>query len=46
MKELYLLANPVRSDEYPMRTLMVGVVTSYPFTHRRVITHTEAPKAK
>lgn len=30
------LAAAVAKDDYKMQTLVVGVVTSYPFTHRRV----------
>ena len=30
------LANAAAKDDYRMQTLVVGVVTSYPFTHRRV----------
>ena len=30
------LADAVAKDDYRMQTLVVGVVTSYPFTHRRV----------
>jgi hypothetical protein len=46
MKELYPLANAARSDEYPMQTLMVGIVTSYPFTRRRLHSQEEASHAK
>jgi len=40
------LSSTIAKDGYRMQTLMVGIVTSYPFTHRRVINHVEAPRAK
>jgi mono/diheme cytochrome c family protein len=40
------LCGTIAKDGYRMQTLVVGVVTSYPFTHRRVSTQMEAPKAK
>jgi hypothetical protein len=40
------LADAVAKDDYRMQTLVVGVVTSYPFTHRRVGEPREAPHAK
>ncbi|HWE95149.1 MAG TPA: DUF1592 domain-containing protein [Tepidisphaeraceae bacterium] len=40
------LSSAVAKDEYHMQTLVVGVVTSYPFTHRRVTNYVEAPPAK
>jgi len=40
------LSGAVARDDYRMQTLVVGVVTSYPFTHRRVMNHADAPKAK
>lgn len=40
------IANTVAKDDYRMQTLIVGVVTSYPFTHRRVSSPGEAPRAK
>jgi hypothetical protein len=30
------LAETIKADDYRMQTLVVGVVTSYPFTHRRL----------
>jgi hypothetical protein len=46
LKELFPLANAVRRDKYPMQTLMVGIVTSYPFTRRRLHSQEEASHAK
>jgi hypothetical protein len=40
------LADAVARDGYRMQTLVVGVVTSYPFTHRRVRETGELPHAK
>jgi hypothetical protein len=40
------LADAVAKDGYRMQTLVAGVVTSYPFTHRRLINPHEAPNAK
>lgn len=40
------LAEAVAKDDYRMQTLVVQVVTSYPFTHRRVGNPDEAPHAK
>ena len=40
------LSSNVARDGYRMQTLVVGVVTSYPFTHRRVSNHVEATRAK
>jgi len=40
------LSGTVAKDGYRMQTLVVGIVTSYPFTHRRVINPIEATKAK
>ena len=40
------LSGTIAKDGYRMQTLVVGVVTSYPFTHRRVINQVEAPKGK
>jgi hypothetical protein len=40
------LASAIAKDGYRMQTLVVGVVTSYPFTHRRAINHVDAPPAK
>ncbi len=40
------LSNSTAKDGYRMQTMVVGVVTSYPFTHRRVSNHVEAPAAK
>ena len=40
------LSSAIAKDGYRMQTLVVGVVTSYPFTHRRVMKQVEAPMAK
>jgi hypothetical protein len=40
------LSDTIAKDGYRMQTMVVGVVTSYPFTHRRVMNHVEAPPAK
>jgi mono/diheme cytochrome c family protein len=41
------LSGAIAEDGYRMQTLVVGVVTSYPFTHRRVSNQiTEGPKTK
>ena len=40
------LAAAIAKDGYRMQTLIVGVVTSYPFTHRRVSDPKEASNAK
>lgn len=40
------LSSNVARDGYRMQTLVVGVVTSYPFTHRRVSNHLEAVRAR
>jgi hypothetical protein len=40
------LSSTVAKDGYRMQTLVVGIVTSYPFTHRRVINHVEATPTK
>jgi Protein of unknown function (DUF1592)/Protein of unknown function (DUF1588)/Protein of unknown function (DUF1595)/Protein of unknown function (DUF1585)/Protein of unknown function (DUF1587)/Planctomycete cytochrome C len=40
------LSSAVARDGYHMQTLVVGGVTSYPFTHRRVTDYVEAPTAK
>jgi hypothetical protein len=40
------IADAVARDEYRMQTLVVGVVTSYPFTHRRLSNPGEPPHAK
>jgi len=40
------LTDTVAKDDYRMQTLVVGVVTSYPFTHRRVGEPREAPHGK
>jgi hypothetical protein len=40
------LSSTIAKDGYRMQTLVVGVVTSYPFIHRRVINHVEVPPAK
>jgi hypothetical protein len=40
------LAEAVAKDDYRMQTLVVGVVTSYPFTNRRLTDPGEAPHAK
>jgi hypothetical protein len=29
-------ANDPKMDEYPLQVLVVGIVTSYPFIHRRL----------
>jgi len=38
------LVNELAADEYRMRALIQGVVTSYPFTHRRIEVQKEAQK--
>ncbi|MCX5662274.1 MAG: DUF1592 domain-containing protein [Planctomycetota bacterium] len=40
------IAKAVGADEYRMQTLVVGVVTSYPFTHRRLSTPGDASRGK
>ncbi len=40
------LANVIAKDGYRMQTVIVGVVTSYPFTHRRLSSPGEAPNGK
>jgi hypothetical protein len=40
------LSSADAKDGYRMQTLVVGVVTSYPFTHCRVINPAEVPKSK
>lgn len=40
------LADSVARDDYHMQTLVVGVVTSYPFTHRRLYSQGDASHAK
>jgi mono/diheme cytochrome c family protein len=40
------LAEGVAKDEYHMQTLVVGVVTSYPFTHRHISNPKEVSNAK
>ena len=40
------IADRVAKDGYRLQTLVIGVVTSYPFTHRRVSDHVEASLAK
>jgi hypothetical protein len=40
------LAGAVAKDDYRMQALVVGVVTSYPFTHRRVGDSKEASHGK
>ncbi|MDB5296049.1 MAG: hypothetical protein JWO31_2032 [Phycisphaerales bacterium] len=40
------LAGAVADDGYRMQTLVVGVVTSYPFTHRRLNSQGDASHAK
>lgn len=40
------LSSAVAGDEYHMQTLVVGVVTSYPFTHRRLNSQGDAAHAK
>lgn len=40
------LADTIAGDGYRMQTLVVGVVTSYPFMHRRVNIQQEASRAK
>jgi hypothetical protein len=40
------LAGATAKDGYRMQTLVVGIVTSYPFTHRRVMNPVEAPKVR
>ena len=40
------ISNAVAKDDYRMQTLVVGVVTSYPFTHRRLNGLGEASRAK
>jgi hypothetical protein len=40
------LSSRIAKDGYRMQTLVVGVVTSYPFTHRRVTNPAESPKSK
>jgi mono/diheme cytochrome c family protein len=40
------LAQRIAKDEYRMQSLVIGVVTSYPFTHHRLGNQAEAPQAK
>ena len=40
------IANTVAKDDYRMQTLVVGVVTSYSFTHRRLNNSGDTPRAK
>jgi hypothetical protein len=40
------LTDAIVKDDYRMQSLVIGVVTSYPFTHRRVTISPEAPSAK
>jgi hypothetical protein len=40
------LAAAIANDGYRMQALVVGVVTSYPFTHRRLDSQGDAPRAK
>ena len=40
------LSETIAKDHYRMQTLVVGVVTSYPFTHRRIGNSREASNAK
>jgi hypothetical protein len=40
------LSNTIADDGYRMQTLVVGVVTSYPFTHRRLYSQGDASHAK
>jgi cytochrome c5 len=40
------ISSATAKDGYRMQTMVVGVVTSYPFTHCRVINPVEAPKGK
>ena len=40
------LSGVIAKDGYRMQTLIVGIVTSYPFTHRRVSNRVEPPPAK
>lgn len=40
------MTDATRSDDYRMQTLVIGVVTSYPFTHRRETTSGETQNAK
>jgi mono/diheme cytochrome c family protein len=40
------LSDTIAKDGYRMQTLVVEVVTSYPFTHRRLNSNAEAPNAK
>ena len=43
---LYSPPHKVTKDGGHMQTMVVGIVTRNPFTHRRVIDHVEAPPAK
>lgn len=40
------LTAAIAKDGYRMQSLVIGVVTSYPFTHRRINSHGEASHAK
>ncbi|HET6246251.1 MAG TPA: DUF1592 domain-containing protein [Tepidisphaeraceae bacterium] len=40
------LCDRISSDDYRMQTLVVGVVTSYPFTHRRIGKLADAARVK
>ena len=40
------LTDDIAKDDYRMQKLVVAVVTSYPFTHRRLGNSLEAPSAK
>jgi hypothetical protein len=40
------LTSSVAKDGYRMQTLVIGIVTSYPFTHRRLNNQVEAAPAK
>jgi hypothetical protein len=40
------LCSTIAHDDYHMQTMVVGVVTSYPFTHRRIVNRAEAHPVK
>lgn len=40
------MTDSIKNDDYRMQTLVIGVVTSYPFTHRRVTKSGETQIAK
>ena len=37
------LMNEISKDGYRMQTLIEGVITSYPFTHRRIVRKEDLP---